>query len=75
MQLTELSPEEVARLRGKVKPVTEKFAKEANEAASKELFAEIEKARARVEFPPLPDAMCVGGNRRQHNHQHLAKRR
>jgi tripartite ATP-independent transporter DctP family solute receptor len=46
MQLTELSPEEVARLRDKVKPVTEKFAKEANEAASKELFAEIEKARA-----------------------------
>jgi tripartite ATP-independent transporter DctP family solute receptor len=46
MQLTELSPAEVARLRDKVKPVTEKFAKEANEAASKELFAEIEKARA-----------------------------
>ncbi|PVE21190.1 ABC transporter substrate-binding protein [Microvirga sp. KLBC 81] len=46
MQLTELSPEEVARLRDKVKPVTEKFAKEANEAVSKELFAEVVKARA-----------------------------
>jgi tripartite ATP-independent transporter DctP family solute receptor len=46
MQLTELSPEEVARLREKVKPVTEKFAKEADEATVKQLFAEVEKARA-----------------------------
>ena len=46
MQLTELSPDEIARLRDKVKPVTEKFAKEANEASVKELFAEVEKARA-----------------------------
>jgi TRAP-type transport system periplasmic protein len=45
MQLTELSPAEIARLRDKVKPVTEKFAKEANEASVKELFAEVEKAR------------------------------
>ncbi len=46
MQLTELSPDEIARLRDKVKPVTEKFAKEANETSVKELFAEVEKARA-----------------------------
>ena len=46
MQLTELSPDEIARLRDKVKPVTEKYAKEANEASVKELFAEVEKARA-----------------------------
>jgi TRAP-type transport system periplasmic protein len=46
MQLTELSPAEITRLREKVRPVTEKFAKEANEASVKELFAEVEKARA-----------------------------
>jgi TRAP-type transport system periplasmic protein len=46
MQLTELSPEEIARLREKVKPVTEKFAKEADAATVKDLFAAVEKARA-----------------------------
>jgi TRAP-type transport system periplasmic protein len=45
MQLAELSPQEVARLREKVKPVADKFAKDANESIAKELFAEIEKVR------------------------------
>jgi len=46
VQFVELSPEEIARLREKVKPVSEKFAKEADETIVKELYAEIEKARA-----------------------------
>ena len=46
MQVTELAPAEVARLREKTKPVAEKFSKEVSEASVKELFAEIEKVRA-----------------------------
>jgi tripartite ATP-independent transporter DctP family solute receptor len=46
VQLVELSPAEVTRLRDKVKPVIEKFAKEADAAAVKDLYAEIEKVRA-----------------------------
>ena len=45
MQLVELSPQEIARLREKVKPVADKFTKDANEAIAKELLAAIEKAR------------------------------
>jgi TRAP-type transport system periplasmic protein len=45
MQLVELSPQEVARLRAKVRPVAERFAKDANEAIARELFAELEKLR------------------------------
>jgi TRAP-type transport system periplasmic protein len=46
MQVTELAPAEVARLRERTKPVAEKFSKEVPEASVKELFAEIEKVRA-----------------------------
>jgi TRAP-type transport system periplasmic protein len=46
MQLTELSAEEIARLREKVKPVVEKFSKDVSETAVKDLYAEVEKARA-----------------------------
>jgi TRAP-type transport system periplasmic protein len=45
MQLVELSPQEAARLREKVRPVADRFAKDANEAIARELFAEIEKLR------------------------------
>jgi TRAP-type C4-dicarboxylate transport system substrate-binding protein len=45
MQVVELPPAEIARLREKAKPVIEKFSKEASEASFKELQAEIEKVR------------------------------
>jgi len=46
MQVVELSPAEVARIREKVQPVVKKFSEGVNEATLKELYAEIEKARA-----------------------------
>lgn len=46
MQLVELSPAEAARLREKAQPVVRKFSDGVNEAALKELQAELEKARA-----------------------------
>jgi TRAP-type transport system periplasmic protein len=45
MQVTEIAPAELARLRDKVKPVSEKFSKDLDQAVVKELYAEIEKAR------------------------------
>ncbi len=45
MQVTEIAPAEIARLRDKVKPVSEKFSKDLDQAVVKELYAEIEKAR------------------------------
>jgi tripartite ATP-independent transporter DctP family solute receptor len=45
MVVTEVSPQERARMREKLKPVTEKYEKEAGEALVKELYAEIEKVR------------------------------
>jgi tripartite ATP-independent transporter DctP family solute receptor len=45
MIVTEFPPQEIARMREKVKPVTEKYEKEAGEALVKELYAEIEKVR------------------------------
>jgi TRAP-type transport system periplasmic protein len=45
MQVTEIAPAELARLRDKVKPVSEKFSKDLDQAVVKELHAEIEKAR------------------------------
>jgi tripartite ATP-independent transporter DctP family solute receptor len=45
MAVTELSPEEIARMREKLKPVVEKYSKLAGEAAAKELAAEIAKVR------------------------------
>jgi tripartite ATP-independent transporter DctP family solute receptor len=46
MQVVELPPAEVARIREKVQPVVKKFSEGVNEATLKELYAEIEKARA-----------------------------
>ena len=47
MQVTEIAPAEMARLRDKVKPVTEKFSKDVGEATVKELYADIAKVRAK----------------------------
>lgn len=45
--VTEITPQERARMREKVKPVTEQYTKELGEALVKEIYAEIDKARAR----------------------------
>ena len=46
MQVVELPAAEVARIRDKVQPVVKKFSEGVPEATVKELYAEIEKARA-----------------------------
>ena len=46
MQINDIAPEEIARMREKVKPVVEKYAAQVGEDLTKELYAEIEKARA-----------------------------
>src|SRR5918993_209062 len=46
MQINDISPDEIARMREKVKPVVEKYAAQVGEDLTKELYAEIEKARA-----------------------------
>lgn len=45
--VTEITPQERARMREKVKPVTEQYTRELGEALVKEIHAEIDKARAR----------------------------
>lgn len=45
MQVSEFSPAELAKVRDKVKPVVEKYSASVGEAAVKELYAEIAKAR------------------------------
>ncbi len=45
MQIVELSPAEVARLRDKTKSVVEKFTKDIDAAVVKDLYAQIEKVR------------------------------
>ena len=47
MQVNEIAPAEMARLREKVKPVVEKFSNQIGEATVKELYAEIAKARSK----------------------------
>lgn len=47
MQVVELSPAEIARLREKVQPVVKKHSEGVPEATVKELYAEIEKARGK----------------------------
>lgn len=47
MQVTEVAPAEMTRLRDKVKPVVEKASKDVGEATVKELYSEIAKARAK----------------------------
>ena len=46
MQVVELAPAEVARLREKVQPVVKKFSEGVPEATVKDLYAAVEKARA-----------------------------
>jgi hypothetical protein len=45
MQVSEVSPQEVAKMREKVKPVIDKFAKEFGEGSYRDLQSEIAKAR------------------------------
>ena len=45
MQVNDVSPEELARMRGAVAPVVEKYSKEVGEDLVKELNAEIAKVR------------------------------
>ena len=47
MQVTELSPAEQARMRDTLQPVVAKFSKEFGETAAKEMFAELERIRAK----------------------------
>jgi TRAP-type C4-dicarboxylate transport system substrate-binding protein len=48
MQVVELSPAEIARLREKAQPVVKKHSEGVPEATVKELYAEIEKARGQM---------------------------
>jgi TRAP-type transport system periplasmic protein len=45
MTITEISPQERARMRDRLKPVTDKYTKQAGDALTKELYAELEKSR------------------------------
>ena len=45
MQVTELSPAEVQKIRDKLKPVVDKYAKQAGEATYGQLTAEVAKVR------------------------------
>jgi tripartite ATP-independent transporter DctP family solute receptor len=45
MKVNELSPQEIARMRDKVKPVVDKYAAQVGEPLVKEMYAEIDKAR------------------------------
>ena len=47
MQLNAIAPQEIARMRDKIKPVIDKFTKEGGEALANEIHAEISKVRAR----------------------------
>ena len=46
MTVTEVSPQERARMRDKLKPVTDKYVKDAGEALAREMFAELDRMRA-----------------------------
>ena len=47
MTVNEVSATEIAKMREMLKPMTEKFSKEYNEALAKEMFAELAKIRER----------------------------
>jgi len=47
MQINDLAPAEIARMRDKVKPVIDKFSAQVGEPLVKEFYAELEKARAK----------------------------
>ena len=45
MQINDVAPQEIARMREKVKPVTEKYAGQVGEPLVKEFYAELDRAR------------------------------
>ena len=45
MQINDVAPQELARMRDKVKPVIDKYAAQVGEPLVKEFYAELEKAR------------------------------
>jgi TRAP-type transport system periplasmic protein len=47
MLINTISPQEIARMRNKVKPVTDKFVKEGGEVLAAEMYAEINKVRGK----------------------------
>ena len=47
MQINDLAPEEIARMREKVKPVIDKYAPQVGEVLVKQFYEELEKARGR----------------------------
>jgi TRAP-type transport system periplasmic protein len=47
MQINDISPEEIARMRDKIKPVIEKYSAQVGEDLTKQFYAEIEKVRER----------------------------
>jgi TRAP-type transport system periplasmic protein len=47
MEVTEFTPEEIERMREKLRPVTEKYTREVGDALVQELHAEIRKVRDR----------------------------
>ena len=46
MKINAIAPAEIARMRDKAKPVTDKFVKEGGEALAKEMYDEIDKVRS-----------------------------
>lgn len=46
MKINDISPQEIARMRDKARPITEKFTKEGGEALAKEMYDEINKVRS-----------------------------
>ena len=51
MQINAVSPREIARMRERIKSVSEKVTKEGGEALANEMHAEIAKVRGRREIP------------------------
>ena len=47
MQINDLAPEEIARMRERVKPVIDKYAPQVGEVLVKQFYEELEKARGR----------------------------
>ncbi len=47
MQINDLAPQEIARMRDKIKPVIDKYSAQVGEPLVKEFYAELEKARKR----------------------------
>jgi TRAP-type C4-dicarboxylate transport system substrate-binding protein len=45
VQINEVAPQEIERMRAKVKPVIDKYAAQVGEALVKEFYGELEKAR------------------------------